>query len=1581
MPERDRQPQRAPVAVDPDAEHPQGGTAAEPLLDAPEHGEIATRVRWNQVFTGLFGDPPAPVEIGRFSLSQCIGVGGMGELYAAHDSQLDREVAIKLVRSTGTDHALAEERLLREAKILARISHPNVVPVYEAGVFAGRVFMAMEFVRGTTLTEWLESPPEGQERREVPAILRRFIAAGRGLEAVHASGLAHRDFKPDNVLIGKDGRVRIVDFGLARSVVGDAEPEPSGASPIGAPALVPSPIDSRLTVTGTLLGTPRYMAPEQWQGERGDSKSDQFSFCVALHEALYGAPPFVGDTMVELAAAVVQGVQTPPPAGIDIPAPVRRALARGLAAEPDARFDSIGELLGALEQGLQKPRRRGWMVAVAIAAAAAAVALILALRGSPTAEDPAETARSRETRAKERLQAVEQRVAELSAAGRFDDADQAFRTFASLRENEDTAALAEGWLRHADSLRQREQHEAETTAHANAYVLATTDDQQARALLGLARVFRRTDQWSRLRAIVDPLPGASTALIRTPELAAMRIEEAMARHDLAAAVAELNAADATSADAPVSPEVASAVRALAQVTRTDNPTAGHLSRLSGMRQLPGLDLDGDGRGELLAQLSRPAHPVLLGAGDASLPRLQQLELPGGPADHIFGLPAAPGQPQLFIGQRRDQLTLYQLTSAADRTRADPVHQWREPRLLRTDASAVGDLDGDGQPEVLVGYHGRPNRLLALQRADNGTWRTFAPHPPTDEAHSSIVHLAIEDLDGDGRDELVVLASEWWAYDVRILGADSAGIEPLTLRARRKLGSLTGFSLVPMPSLGEVWIAVGVQHSYRSRRVFPAEALGGEPVGIYLLAYRGGALEVVHHLPQTGRGDKVFRIASGDIDGDGRTDLAVDVGRDAGTLLYLQTAAGDFTRLFLGGLWVWTALQLDDDPADELVVSPARDARPGSATLAVLGAGTDALPTPDETRVAPGVAPTDIDPAIARVWQRAEDLAAIGLAVRAADALERVVTVADASAARASLIRASELQESAGAWLRAAQLAEQAAMRTELTGAQANASRAALERAVALYERVYRFADALRLARQLLAHPGLPAAERASASTRVDRLRALARPVSPLTFTFDDGLQAPWRIEHPLGLRSGADALSVDALTVPGHPVLARLPVIWDGGVLSLEVELDLVSAQWGSGLYIGLAAPGASEPGPVRVGFQAWGGGGVYRRTFDCEHQRHLAQAPDTLLIPHPDVVLPADEQRYVLRVDVAPERKEKWCTVTGVRDDWYEPISLTAENLAPGRYDLLIVAAGVGFDSPVHATARIHRIEVTGVRHVENADDESLEHQLYRHMANGERARAARLLERPVTELTPQATGVLRYLVLDDLGRSAEAEASLRRALGARGARGFAPRCVEGQKDSGLLRSLLRLRPERVAPVLRRACRPGAYFESIWHAWQSTIYQHPDEEVAHRMLTSQLAGLENHRPSPDERFVVMRLLRARARAWAGQGVLGAARADLQRAIAEGESVAGEQSAQRVRNGHAMSHELAHAQRALAGVLFTMGDADGAIRQIRQALARTATPGILADMMRAQEDLRGLHQHPDWHRLVDAARAGKPIAE
>jgi serine/threonine protein kinase len=284
----------------------------------------------------------AGARVGRYVILELVGAGAMGAVYAAHDPDLDRRVALKLLRPGSCDEEL-RARLLREAKAMARLSHAHVITVHDVGTYGAQLFVAMELVGGGTLRAWL-----ARERRSWRETLDVVVRAGRGLACAHDAGLVHRDFKPDNVLVGADGRVRVTDFGLARAVREDALERAAAEAPRQ------DALDATLTRTGTLVGTPAYMAPEQLAGEPADARADMFGFSVALYEALYGERPFDGATVMALRASTRSGSVRPAPTGSEVPSRVRRTLLIGLRPRPDDRFASMTEFLDALE-GAARP--------------------------------------------------------------------------------------------------------------------------------------------------------------------------------------------------------------------------------------------------------------------------------------------------------------------------------------------------------------------------------------------------------------------------------------------------------------------------------------------------------------------------------------------------------------------------------------------------------------------------------------------------------------------------------------------------------------------------------------------------------------------------------------------------------------------------------------------------------------------------------------------------------------------------------------------------------------------------------------------------------------------------------------------------------------------------------------------------------------------------------------------------------------------------------------------------------------------------------------------------------------------------
>ncbi|MCY1053592.1 serine/threonine-protein kinase [Nannocystis sp. SCPEA4] len=325
----------------------------------------------------LVGPVPAPPRFGRFAVLRTLGEGGMGVVYAAYDEELDRRIAIKVLRDATPDPN-ARDRMVREAQAMARLSHPNVVQVHEIGQQSGQIYVAMEFVKGMTLRTWLS-----EQARSWREIRDMFVQAGRGLAAAHAEGLVHRDFKPENVLIGSDGRARVADFGLAGAAGTPAALE-NGPDSVALRLGRHNAFSTSLTLDGTIMGTPAYMSPEQHRGLHTDAGTDQFSFCVALWGALYRQPPFAGNNLLDLADSVCTGALVKPPPS-EVPAFIHDALVRGLAVEPGKRHPSMDALLAELTRDLAVAAPSRWRaVGLAVAAAAvAAVAVLFATRERP----------------------------------------------------------------------------------------------------------------------------------------------------------------------------------------------------------------------------------------------------------------------------------------------------------------------------------------------------------------------------------------------------------------------------------------------------------------------------------------------------------------------------------------------------------------------------------------------------------------------------------------------------------------------------------------------------------------------------------------------------------------------------------------------------------------------------------------------------------------------------------------------------------------------------------------------------------------------------------------------------------------------------------------------------------------------------------------------------------------------------------------------------------------------------------------------------------------------------------------------
>ncbi len=319
----------------------------------------------------LADEAPLPTHLGRYVVIEQIGRGGMGRVLRAYDPKLRREVALKLVGGDVPDSE-GRTRIVREAQAMAQLSHPNIVPVYDVEYQGDGIYIAMEYVRGDTLATWL-----ARESREWRQVLLRFLDAGRGLSAAHAAGMVHRDFKPSNVMIGADDRVRVMDFGLVRTsdpVVSPSDAGVPGDLRTSSPELFGLDASGDQTGAGVVMGTLHYMAPEQHRGAAVGPAADQYAFCVALYEGLFGVRPFSGEDARALLRAKERGVSAKRVPVGSVPAWLRTAVLRGLEPTPAARWPSMQALLAALQHGRTRARQRRVVAAfVGLTAVATAV--------------------------------------------------------------------------------------------------------------------------------------------------------------------------------------------------------------------------------------------------------------------------------------------------------------------------------------------------------------------------------------------------------------------------------------------------------------------------------------------------------------------------------------------------------------------------------------------------------------------------------------------------------------------------------------------------------------------------------------------------------------------------------------------------------------------------------------------------------------------------------------------------------------------------------------------------------------------------------------------------------------------------------------------------------------------------------------------------------------------------------------------------------------------------------------------------------------------------------------------------------
>ncbi|MCB9764328.1 MAG: serine/threonine protein kinase [Alphaproteobacteria bacterium] len=1396
-----------------------------------------------------------PPTLGRYELRDELGRGGVGVVYRAWDPTLGRAVALKVLRRGDLADDASRRRFLREARAAAGLRHPDIVEVLDFGADGPRAWMAMRLVDGPPLSERLRSGP--LPVREAVDIA---IIAGRALAAAHAQGLIHRDVKPGNLLM-EDGRPVLNDFGLVKEI--DAE-------------------GTRLTRDTQLLGTPAYMAPEQALGGAVTPACDQYALGVVLYEMLSGQRPFPAKIPLDALRRAIEE-EPPPIQRPEVPADLARICRRAMAREPGDRFPSMLAFVEQLEAwqraetihpsgadlriwvrgALRRNRRR---VAVVLLLLGLAVALPLsgALQSLQAAR--------REARAETRRGEMERRTDTLLRAGDLDAARQGFQAFARFEEHRGTRALSEAWLRWGQRLREREADDEMWTALGTAYALADHADDQRAALTALAEASRALDDWDRLSISLALLRAAAPDALTRPPLDVLAAFDAQTRRDLAVG-------------GPLGVLLSRSVETPWQATSA----------------LP-WDIDGDGRTEL-ALLRRGDPTVTVVEPTPGLPLRATMELVGRTPHPVSGPGLPPG---LAVVGRAPACRLVQWRDDAVHT----LHEW-PCRVSR--GAAAADLDGDGVAEI---YLDDDRELLRLTEGPSG-WETTLAHRRTWAANSEINALLGGDLDGDGREELVVGTGQWGAYDVRVLASVDGA---LVMEDRVQLGLVVGLHLARRErGRGrERELAVLVTPPPWSRlnlSIFGPDTPQGAPPGIHRFAFADGRLTPLghHDLPsgqgRWGKGPWVHRLLVGDLDGDGLDEL-ISGSPDA----WPWVLPGDGGAASpLPGLAALRPVDLDGDGDDELLVSVPSD----DDAVRVLGAGGDVLstmPLPDPALPAP---PAGLDPALRDTWRRAEVLAVLGMPEVAA---ERMLDIADLSASASvdALLRAAALLEEAGQREAAGQVRTRAAREDPAQAAQH------LEEATRLFLDDGQFALAIEAATRRLALPEPPP----GLAAHRDALKGLLKPQTTVDFTHPaDPL---WRLLRPMGA-GWADGLVLESV---GAAEVLALPVRAEGAPLRLSVTLALGQMDWGTGWELRFRVP--ERRSPLALVVLSTGGGGRRGRGVICpgapfEAQKNFNDETDPLL---GEVTI---TWQYDPQVEVAR------CTVTRPQGEDFSVRYAMKADLGDGEDLALVLKSNTTIGGV--AALRILRVELSGL--TPRAVPPSPSEEAWLALSWGAYERALSLLpaEGSVADRLARATA------LEALGERAGAEALLAEAL------------REDPDLDGLTDDLLLLRADQLGQLLRGLLGDGLL--PVLRAAGGPLDAHPEdapqlEELLVRARTPKSASADD----------LIWLLAHRGAAWRRRGALDSARSDLEAAVAltEGLPPATDPRAQADRD-----RLVAETQVELARVHLAGGVLDEAVEAVVRAVDRAPAPEVMADRLAMDPTLDALKTAPGW-APIEAAR-------
>lgn len=1190
----------------------------------------------------------------RFVVLRELGRGAMGIVLAGYDPKLDRQVAIKLVHVANTsDPSFGRSLLLREAQALAKLAHPNVVGVHEVGVYQQAIYVAMEYVQGVDLQQWLaETSRSWQEVVEV------FVQAGNGLLAAHRRGLVHRDFKPANVLVGDDHRVRVADFGLAAQ---------RGTKTAANAAIdTESFLDGTIASAGALVGTPAYMAPELLDEGSATAVSDQWAFCVALYEALHHERPFRGRSIPSLFNAIRTHEVPSTGPNPEVPQWLHAMVCRGLAKNPEHRYRSLEDLIAALQTNPDAERqRRNRVGALVVLAVATTILLVLAFKAGYESY----RAYQAEQDANRRLAALTRQLDSL--ADDPDEARRVFEMFAAIPENRTSGVLSRAFLAHAERL--DDPSEAKN-AYASAYIHAKREQDALSALHGLVLRLSQNGALAEAEAALTTLLARDPERASDPVLAGVATAAALARRDLQTALASTQH----------HPELAGERRILqhlARVTVVPHAHTGGPQQNRGHWKIAVGEYDGDPRPEILVRTGSDRPLMVL---DASPELTVEHSYPyRGWIGKIVPIPPdiADGKPALLFSDKR--LQLYRPDESG---KLNEEQSWPGCAAFTT---TVTDLNGDGQREMYVGMGCDQRHLYRLEHSDS-KWSLKVAHPGTEATRSGVRSFVAADLNHDDRLEFAVAADAWFAYDIRVLAATPDA--KLELLNRKTFGVVEQLSLLRTP--GGNLLAFDKRDTLHSPERFPEDKPFGEPAGIYVVDWANGDFNVLAHT-KVATQDLQNRLRTADLDGDGFDEILMQAKADI--LIYRWHQQALQPPLVLHGTHLYAIVDIDDDGRDDLLVT--EDDRP--TNLYILGHGQQAFPPlPKPEPAPPKKLPPRLDATLHSQWAQAEDLVGIGLERRSAEELATLGRL-DQTAGFELFSRAGELMVTVGEHAKAAAYFEAA---SELDSDRAAT---ALYAAATNYRALGEFKTAGERARQALESPGIDPEVQARAETALQELNRLQQPRPSITLDFSEPLDPRLEVLDPLAVtRDHADGRT--KFSIAGHP-LGHLPLTWDGGPVVVDFDLEFNDLDWGSEFHLVLADRNGNSWRSFL--FTSRGSSSAPEQLVKVVHGGTPSVSITHTLTP---------QTRVRVRVEMFPSEDLERHTADIGPTHYHELVRPSQTTMiAPGPVELRFVSKSL--DTSLHGSVHIRRLHLEGFElEPPETDDDRERRALARLVSNG---------------------------------------------------------------------------------------------------------------------------------------------------------------------------------------------------------------------------------------------------------------------